>query len=90
MLNPSGKYQWNAGDYAAHSSVQLEWAEELIAKLHLEGNEGLIDISCGDGKVSARIAASLPSGSVISIDSSNEMIQGSQAAFPQGHAAARP
>jgi len=33
------KYQWDASDYANHSTVQQKWAKELIDKLNLTGNE---------------------------------------------------
>ena len=51
------KYQWDASDYANHSNVQQKWAKELIDKLNLTGNESLLDIGCGDGKVTAEIAS---------------------------------
>lgn len=66
--------QWNASDYEKNSSQQQLWARELIAKLHLRGDEHLLDIGCGDGKVSAEIAARLPHGSVLGVDSSSDMI----------------
>jgi trans-aconitate 2-methyltransferase len=68
-------YQWNASDYAAHSSVQFQWAEELIGKLELRGDEAVLDIGCGDGKVTAKIAAHLPHGFVVGIDNSVDMIE---------------
>ncbi len=68
-------YQWNASDYAGHSSAQFEWAGELIEKLHLDGNESVLDIGCGDGKVSAAVAGRIPAGVVVGIDSSREMIE---------------
>ena len=52
----SAKHNWNADDYAKNSSAQLEWAQELIAKLALQGHESVLDIGCGDGKVSAQLA----------------------------------
>ena len=55
-------YQWNAADYAQHSSQQFKWACELTEKLHLHGDETVLDIGCGDGKVTAAIAARLPKG----------------------------
>jgi trans-aconitate 2-methyltransferase len=67
-------YQWNAVDYAKSSSVQQQWARELIRKLNLKGNESLLDIGSGDGKVTAEIASLIPNGSVMGIDSSEEMI----------------
>ncbi|MDJ0781367.1 MAG: methyltransferase domain-containing protein [Desulfosarcinaceae bacterium] len=67
--------RWNATDYAENSGAQLEWARELIAKLDLKGDEALLDIGCGDGKVSARLARVLPLGRVHGIDLSADMIQ---------------
>ena len=68
-------YQWNASDYAQHSSAQFQWALELIEKLNLQGSESVLDIGCGDGKVTAEIADRLPLGRVVGIDSSEEMIR---------------
>ena len=67
-------YRWNSLDYAQHSSAQFEWAKELINKFKLEGDEAVLDIGCGDGKVSAALAACVPRGVVIGIDNSEEMI----------------
>ncbi len=69
------KYAWNAEDYAKHSTAQQQWATELIPKLRLVGNEALLDIGCGDGKITAQIARHLSNGSVVGIDNSEEMIK---------------
>jgi trans-aconitate 2-methyltransferase len=66
---------WNAADYAKNSSEQQRWARELLAKLHLRGDERVLDIGCGDGKVTAELAAAVPQGSVVGVDSSAEMIR---------------
>jgi trans-aconitate methyltransferase len=68
-------YQWDAAEYAQHSSEQFKWACELSEKLHLRGDETVLDIGCGNGKATAAIAAQLPQGRVIGIDSSPEMIE---------------
>lgn len=65
---------WNAQDYAKNSSAQATWAYELVARLGLQGHESLIDIGCGDGKITDQIAARLAGGSVVGIDSSESMI----------------
>src|SRR4051812_17689039 len=65
---------WNAQDYARNSSQQQIWARELIAKLNLRGGERLLDIGCGDGKVTAELASMLPRGSAVGVDVSREMI----------------
>jgi trans-aconitate 2-methyltransferase len=75
-------YQWNAADYAQASSVQQQWARELIAKLHLQGGERVLDIGCGDGKVTAEIAAALERGAVVGVDNSPAMIALAEASYP--------
>lgn len=76
-------FQWNSRDYAQHSSAQQEWAQELIARLNLSGNESILDIGCGDGKVTAQIAGELPRGTVVGIDSSENMISFAKEKYPE-------
>ncbi len=75
-------YSWNPADYAKNSTNQYAWAKELIPKLGLCGNESLLDIGCGDGKVTAEIARCLPDGSVVGVDNSPEMVKLAQSTFP--------
>jgi len=70
-----GDYEWNAEDYAANSAAQERWALELIARLDLQPDADVLDLGCGDGKVTAAIAGRFPDGSVIGIDSSSSMIE---------------
>lgn len=72
--NEKPGFQWNANDYADHSGAQYQWAKELIERLGLKGNESLLDLGCGDGKVTAEIATNLKTGRVVGIDNSEEMI----------------
>jgi trans-aconitate methyltransferase len=66
--------QWDAADYAGHSRGQFGWALSVIDRLGLAGHERVLDVGCGDGKVSAAIAARLPRGRVVGVDRSAEMI----------------
>lgn len=76
------EYTWNAGDYAAHSRAQLEWAREIIGKLALKGSESVLDIGCGDGKVTTLIGSLLANGHVTGIDSSEAMISQARETYP--------
>ena len=76
--------RWNAADYAANSAAQQIWARELIAQLHLRGDEHVLDVGCGDGKVTAELARAVPKGSVTGIDASPEMIRFARKTFPPG------
>ncbi len=49
-------------------------AEEVLALLNLKGSERVLDVGCGDGKITAEIAARVPRGSVVGIDASQDMI----------------
>jgi len=76
------KTSWNAADYAANSSSQQAWARELIARLQLRGNERILDVGCGDGKVTAELARGVSKGAVTGIDSSPDMIRFARKTFP--------
>ncbi len=72
------RYAWDSEEYVKHSGVQYAWALELIEKLTLAGNESVLDIGCGDGRVTLTLAAQLPQGEVLGIDSSQRMIARAQ------------
>ncbi|MFZ0565210.1 MAG: class I SAM-dependent methyltransferase [Chlamydiales bacterium] len=83
MMNQKlNNHIWQAEEYHRHSSVQFNAAAELFKYLRLEGNERIIDIGCGDGKITATIANSVKTGSVLGIDISPEMIKFAQKTFP--------
>jgi len=67
-------YKWDAQDYAENSTAQFDWACELLNKLVLRGDEDVLDIGCGDGKVSAALSRRVLAGSVLGVDSSAEMV----------------
>lgn len=77
--------KWDAAQYAANSAVQQAWARELIPKLGLLGTEHILDVGCGDGKVTAEIARAVAGGRVAGIDASAEMISFARQAYPQSH-----
>jgi trans-aconitate methyltransferase len=76
-------HKWNPEEYAKHSSAQLAWARELIARLELRGDESVLDVGSGDGKVTAEIAAALPRGRVVGIDASREMVEFARAHYEE-------
>jgi trans-aconitate 2-methyltransferase len=66
--------EWNAAAYSQRSGLQQAMAEEVLALLDLEGSERVLDIGCGDGKITAAIAARVPRGAVVGVDVSRDMI----------------
>lgn len=57
-------------------------AAEVLALLNLDGDERVLDLGCGSGKVTAEIAARVPGGTVVGVDASAEMIAFAAAHFP--------
>lgn len=82
IMGPHNSFDWNPADYHRSSPAQQRWAEELIAKLDLRGDERVLDIGCGDGRITAAISGNVPRGSVTGIDSSAEMIRFAREHFP--------
>ncbi len=66
---------WNGEKYLNNSELQYQWATSYIKKLNLKGDEKILDIGCGDGRITAAIAQCLPNGLVIGIDPSESMLQ---------------
>ena len=75
-------FRWDASEYARNSTAQMEWALELIEKLELTGDESVLDLGSGDGKVSAEIARLLTGGSAVGVDSSEDMLALSRRSLP--------
>ncbi len=71
----------NAAEYSRRSSLQETMAQEVLALLHLKGSERMLDVGCGDGKITAEIAARIPRGSVVGVDPSEDMISFAQSHF---------
>lgn len=64
--------------YRASSSPMRSWGESVLADLVLAGNERVVDLGCGTGELSARLAERVPRGSVLGMDASESMIAEAQ------------
>ena len=65
---------WNASEYVRVSELQKAMAEEALSSLDLKGTERVLDLGCGNGRITAEIAARLPLGTIVGVDSSADMI----------------
>jgi trans-aconitate methyltransferase len=66
-------YAWDAASYRANSSMQRALADDFLPRIGLRGDERVLDVGCGDGAVTALVAALLPHGAVVGVDRSPEM-----------------
>ena len=68
-------FEFDGEKYRKASAHQKEWGEKLIFVLDLKGNESILDLGCGDGITTEKLAELVPNGKVLGIDASNGMIE---------------
>ncbi len=66
---------WDGRAYRHVSDLQQWLATQSLAGISMDGNERVLDVGCGDGRITAAIADQLPEGSIIGIDPSPRMVQ---------------
>jgi trans-aconitate 2-methyltransferase len=70
-----GPREWDATTYQRISVPHEEWAEAVLARLPLEGDETVLDAGCGTGRVTRMLIERLPDGRVIGVDGSTQMVE---------------
>lgn len=78
-----GEDPWRGDDYAKNSESQKSSAEDFMKKTGFSGSESVLDVGCGDGKITAAMAKALVRGAVLGVDISPSMIQTAQKTFSQ-------
>lgn len=61
--------------YEKFSAPQQEWGSKVMDELALKGNEHILDLGCGNGLLSAKLAEKVPDGKITGIDSSPSMLE---------------
>jgi len=74
---------WNAESYHVNSAAQKKWAEDILKTVRFKGDERILDIGCGDGKITAYIARTLPKSTVLGIDASQDMVSFASGKYTQ-------
>jgi trans-aconitate methyltransferase len=72
---------WEGDEYAKNSESQKNSAEKFINGIDLRGVTSVLDVGCGDGKITAAIARALTEGEVIGIDISPSMVNFAHQSF---------
>lgn len=72
---------WKGDEYAKHSKSQQLSAEDFLQGADFNGVERILDVGCGDGKITAAMALAIGDGQVIGIDISPSMIEAAKKTF---------
>ncbi len=73
---------WNAEQYLKFEQQRTRPARDLLLQLNGRAPRTAVDIGCGPGNSTAAIAACFPDAALVGIDSSPNMIERAQAAYP--------
>jgi trans-aconitate 2-methyltransferase len=66
---------WDAATYDRVSTPHVEWANILLDRLDLSGDEAVLDAGCGSGKVTLMLLERLPRGHVVAVDQAPSMVE---------------
>lgn len=66
---------WNPGRYHQFQSERFAPFEDLLALVKIRDGMKVVDLGCGTGELTRRLADNLPGSKVVGIDSSREMLE---------------
>jgi trans-aconitate methyltransferase len=72
VVNPNS---WDAEKYKANSSRQYAAAMNVLSRIQFNETDHVLDIGCGDGKITREIANRVPAGMVRGLDASSNMVE---------------
>ncbi len=67
--------EWNSTAYHRLSAPQVSWGKKVLSRLHLRGDEHILDAGCGTGRLTAELLEALTKGCVVGIDLSQNMLR---------------
>src|SRR5579862_360406 len=73
--------EWDAASYHRVSEPQVAWGRKVLERLPLRGDETMLDVGCGTGRLTAELAALLPRGRVVALDVSENMVRTARAGY---------
>jgi trans-aconitate 2-methyltransferase len=81
---PPAPREWNAPTYHRVSAPQFTWGQAVLDRLVLAGDETVLDVGCGTGRLTALLLDRLPQGRAIGIDLSTSMLATARRELPAG------
>ncbi|CAN5502605.1 class I SAM-dependent methyltransferase [soil metagenome] len=66
--------EWIGADYAANTAHHRVFDDRFLAPLQLRGDERILDLGCGSGDFTAKVADLVPDGVVVGLDPSASLL----------------
>ena len=73
--------RWNAEYYKNNSDKQFQLGMSVLKSVPFRVNEIVLDVGCGEGRLTTEIAKRIPNGKILGIDISANMIHEAQKSF---------
>ena len=67
--------EWDGARYARNTAHHRAHDDRFLAPLGLRGDERVVDVGCGSGDLTAKIAALVPDGHVVGVDPQPTMLE---------------
>ncbi len=83
-MSSSAPREWNATTYHRVSGPQLAWGQAVLDRLPLRGDELVLDVGCGTGRLTTLLLDRLPHGRAIGLDFSANMLATARRELPAG------
>ncbi len=74
---------WDPAQYAKFTDHRVRPALDLLARVPLDSPASVVDLGCGPGNVTARLAERWPQARITGVDSSSEMLGVAREKFPR-------
>ncbi len=65
---------WDGEAYAANTGHHRRYDDEFLATLDLRSTDRVLDLGCGSGDFTAKVAALVPDGHVVGLEPQQTMI----------------
>jgi trans-aconitate methyltransferase len=78
----AGTREWNASVYHRVSAPQFTWGQAVLDRLPLRGDELVLDLGCGTGRLTALLVERIPDGRAVGIDVSANMLATARREMP--------
>lgn len=85
LIYPLSAYEvhsWDGSAYSKNSDSQKRTADYILDRFKFDGNEKILDLGCGEGKIAANLSALVPQGQIVGLDLSSSMIGFAEKNFP--------
>jgi trans-aconitate 2-methyltransferase len=66
---------WKGDDYDRISAPHADMGTPALDRLVLDGDERVLDVGCGSGRVTERLMERLPTGTAVALDGSASMLE---------------